>query len=429
MKVARIRSTEEMQCIKNTWRSEIYSFLMLQSEKISLSDVGVNCPRPVGLDTERLSDVLRTDPLNRFQFSVGSKGNSFVQIRLDDEMNSRLCEEWRNRVGHYMHSTNCGTLSFSDIGSLVRRPALLSEKLKDVLLTDPQHRFQITGDQVKLVKRAYVAARTRTSSANKCDMSLCSQDTDAGWTMVGSTKHGPMSHSKHTQSLSQPKPWTAPSKAAMRQPQPSSDALWMDSHAQPPENFAERQEQEGTQEYHSFDCSLQSEHHSTDLCSFAPNSREVVNIPSFLGPPGFNTVPPSLSSLFVESDASWMNELISQHQERDQQHHDSSAMGSSFVQGHGHAVSAGITTATVNPKKLMIENWFPLVFEGFPATIIESFVSQFIDEAYICANDLIVAQSLNQLSFEYLREEYGFKKGHYNRLMTSLADLIAKQAT
>jgi hypothetical protein len=130
-----------------------------------------------------------------------------------------------------------------------------------------------------------------------------------------------------------------------------------------------------------------------------------------------------------ESDASWMNELISQHQERDQQHHDSSAMGSSFVLGHGHAVSAGITTATVNPKKLMIENWFPLVFEGFPATIIESFVSQFIDEAYICANDLIVAQSLNQLSFECLREEYGFKKGHYNRLMTSLADLVAKQAT
>jgi hypothetical protein len=62
------------------------------------------------------------------------------------------------------------------------------------------------------------------------------------------------------------------------------------------------------------------------------------------------------------------------------------------------------------------------VFAGFPASLIESFTTQFSDEGFICVNDLIIANSLNQISFDYLKEEYGFKRGHYNRLMTSLEE-------
>lgn len=65
--------------------------------------------------------------------------------------------------------------------------------------------------------------------------------------------------------------------------------------------------------------------------------------------------------------------------------------------------------------------WFHTAFTGFPTPLVESFLEKFAEQGFVTLHDLYLAKSLDQLSFDYLKNEIGFKMGHYNRLFAALA--------
>ena len=75
----------------------------------------------------------------------------------------------------------------------------------------------------------------------------------------------------------------------------------------------------------------------------------------------------------------------------------------------------------MSPDRIWIRNWLPKIFDGFPSSIIDHFVSALAEEGMVSVQDLLTALELEQLTLAYLKE-IGIvcKLGHYNRLSSAL---------
>jgi hypothetical protein len=135
--------------LQDAWRNEIARYLSTQFTTASLSDIAVTVKRPVGLPSQTsLATLLQDDPLQRFAISgEGTSMRARRIFRVDDEEIREYVEEWRNSLAEYL-SMQSATVGLSDIGSNVARPSKLptSVKLIDVLKSDEQNRFNVSGE-------------------------------------------------------------------------------------------------------------------------------------------------------------------------------------------------------------------------------------------------------------------------------------------
>lgn len=439
------RSLEEQEVIKDTWRDDIYAYIKLHMRRFSVSQIGADVPRPAGLlkPTSKLLDVINSDPLQRFDFKFDRKDISHVGIKLNSEDLFQLCEEWRTQIAHYMFTNNAMSLSLSVIGTSVHRPSLLgsTKTLQEILIEDPLHRFKLTGLGLEiralLVKRKYFAApagcvlsdnvETVASHVGSTDSDSNSIASNENWKIVGSRQHtnstGVVIAAVPIATASvfggMPKKWSPASMG-------SKSVAWSTSTMPRDDNRNVTR-----------DVPLKSFLNMT-----AGNIQENS---TFAPPPGFDMTVPS------SSPPSWRgfnddvdgDDYLSSLSSLLDSSRTNGSIGEVANTGSDHicALSAVPQTDTldllkvashqpqaVDVKLLSLDIWLPEVYCGFPPELVRSFVKQFSEEGYICANDLIVANSLNELSFEYLKEEFeGFKKGHFNRLMSSLAEMVVNK--
>ena len=71
-----------------------------------------------------------------------------------------------------------------------------------------------------------------------------------------------------------------------------------------------------------------------------------------------------------------------------------------------------------------IEKWLLKEFYGNDPLLIQKFTDTFKEEGIVLVKDLVSLFKKPQLTYEYLKSEYGFKLGHYNRLIDSLTELV-----
>lgn len=79
----------------------------------------------------------------------------------------------------------------------------------------------------------------------------------------------------------------------------------------------------------------------------------------------------------------------------------------------------------LSPDGIWLSDWLPVVLHGFPAPLVQSLCEGLREDGLISVSDLLIAQSMNQLSFEYLRT-LGFKVGHFNRIVANLQKFTKK---
>jgi hypothetical protein len=130
-------------------------------------------------------------------------------------------------------------------------------------------------------------------------------------------------------------------------------------------------------------------------------------------PPGFTSMINSISTNSNTSEFKSTNSLSSlviQPQQQPPSHQLLPQLSSA---------SPVASISTIEQHKVLLKDWLPEVLDGFPSSLIDSFVQALQEDGFISVTDLTIAQSMDQLTFEYLRS-MGFKMGHFNRLITSL---------
>lgn len=74
-----------------------------------------------------------------------------------------------------------------------------------------------------------------------------------------------------------------------------------------------------------------------------------------------------------------------------------------------------------NSRTSTIASWLPEAFDGFPPSLVNTFVIALNDEGFVTVDDLIVAHESDLLGADYL-STLGFKRGHYSRLIKGLTN-------
>ena len=69
---------------------------------------------------------------------------------------------------------------------------------------------------------------------------------------------------------------------------------------------------------------------------------------------------------------------------------------------------------------MLLEVWFFLVFKGFDTSLISTFHESLKGEGFITVQDLLYAKEAGQLTITWLGQVAGFKQGHFNRLIKAL---------
>jgi hypothetical protein len=90
---------------------------------------------------------------------------------------------------------------------------------------------------------------------------------------------------------------------------------------------------------------------------------------------------------------------------------------------HSIPVTPAMPPAFCFSRHSELSHWLPVVYHGFPIPLIESFRLHLAEEGFLTVGDLLVAMDMAQLSLNYLAG-FGFKIGHYNRLITHLKQIV-----
>jgi hypothetical protein len=87
------------------------------------------------------------------------------------------------------------------------------------------------------------------------------------------------------------------------------------------------------------------------------------------------------------------------------------------------ALASPVVTSRATRLPTTLEDWLPIVFQGFPTALVSGFIRQLNEEGFLTVEDLQLAHGQGQLPLEYL-ESFGMKLGHFNRLMKGLQESL-----
>ena len=71
-----------------------------------------------------------------------------------------------------------------------------------------------------------------------------------------------------------------------------------------------------------------------------------------------------------------------------------------------------------------LDKWLIQQFMGYNMILVNKFIVTFNEEGIVLVKDLVSLFKKKQLTYEYLKSEFGFKVGHFNRLIDSLNEII-----
>ena len=155
------QSPREEDPVLEKYRVSLASYLYNQTTTISLNEINARFtpPPPPSSSlttpsqtspTQRLIDILRFDPENRFHM-IGEGHSNNIRIKLNykltEEETLALQNQWREQISNFLSNQN-SAISLSDIGANVVKPFQLpiTVKLLETLQTDLKERFILSGE-------------------------------------------------------------------------------------------------------------------------------------------------------------------------------------------------------------------------------------------------------------------------------------------
>eukprot|EP01038_Epipyxis_sp_PR26KG_P015104 gene15104-20322_t len=460
--------------LEEKWKDSMYQNLLQQEEAIEISILGAAIPRPKKLQNKsaKLIEVLRDDPNNRFLVNFNKGYGFYVRINpssLDNIKVKHFMEIWSSKVIECFEHTKRSNFELSELGALVSRPIQLDRAfhLKDLLVNDPKNRFVVNSVPnknifvVKLNKRgnhdANKATQNRYTSVGKVSHDATSMD---GWIEVIRGKS-----EKHKKSWGE-----LDSDVSLQNiPFDNVTSLSTPTNGSSPYLIGQR----GIKDYN---IQLHNEIAAADICQrsvwtsnndnqdqFAPDVTSPII--SELNQSGTSdslkgsTLPPGLLLLTQHRNENEMGVAIGSTFSMDWNSYSSSGtLGiSNQTDGSNKDVllyhdsqtknsldninsttsglenlsiyqpksvnQIGLTNQVPSGKDMLLMEWFNIVYHGFNNDLIRSFVDKLNDEGFLTIEDLLIAQSLGQLNFDFFKESIGFKIGHFNRLITYLGKL------
>lgn len=323
----------------------------------------MNVAKPKSLpSSEKIQDVLNSDSMKRFDISLHPhSGQIMVSLSLQgDEETERLCEEWRDNIASFLSTSGGSPLTTSILGGAVPRPQNLSRTVKfRDVVLADPSRFQVQG----FGDAVSVRLRNRKNNKKKPEE----------WTTVTSSRREFVQLASHSSSSS------------------SSGDTW----SRIPVAAAVM---------------------SVDSTTFNPQSSQSTSSSASNGTPPPPGLRQPFSNLSLGSNASIIK---------------SSEVGATRVTPNGgsNCSSSAATPPPAAPPSVTavaattLSDWFPVIFDGFSSTVIESFVALLNAEGFLTVDDLQLARDLAQLSLDYLQSVAGgFRMGHFNRLMKGLQE-------
>jgi hypothetical protein len=441
---------EALKVVVEDWKDNCHRFLK-PTQDLELCHLASEVPRPANVPRHcKLKDILRSDGTGRFQV-FGNPESLFVRrMQTPDEV-EELCERWRSRLATYMFKMNLKTMTLTEIGSAVSRPRQLyrNKGLLEVIQGDTLGRFRLSGEgnyiRVFFDKKAYLTTiQDSLSHAEDSENGMLqhsSGDTpDEGWTTVA---RPPKTTTPIAPPIGAGRVIVPPLGAAI--PHKDTFAARLKAGKPPglPEPVGARRENgslfspavQNTFEEPVVSYPVQSNAGVVGNGGWFPSvkpagedDRSKLPIldenphspfeayfgarPASMSP--FLSVPPTaVPPASAGSELAWMGIVDSP----------------SFLLDQPVSLGPDIPA---EPRKsdevsavdiqVTLKEWLPIVLSGFPENLIDSFVEKLGEEGFVLVQDLIIAQSMDQLSLDYLRE-FGFKLGHYNRLITALGSV------
>jgi hypothetical protein len=150
-------SENENTKLENVWYSKVFNYINSKKRPVLPSDLKKHVPRPAGLDCDvDVLAALKTDSKQRFVGVKTTRGPQLVSLRINEEEEEQMCEEWRVLIFNHLltsiNQSNNKCVEMSKLGQAIPHPWLLVRRatLQEVLRADPLKRFELegTGDDV-----------------------------------------------------------------------------------------------------------------------------------------------------------------------------------------------------------------------------------------------------------------------------------------
>ena len=465
---------------KEEWRKRIISHLLKQKVSVRLNTLGVSAKKPSFLPPKiKCSDVIRDDPLKRFQVTGTSGysnergkndgGSQFVSLSKDF-----LAEHWRLQIVRHMEAQGVDTLLLSDLGNVVPRPYMLPRQssLVDVITTDPLQRFYYTcKNDVRRVKLLSEEEKKVVFGESNAPTATSSPSSSSdGWTTVGEKPNVTKPHSLGAWGKKiNPKVYSPPpgldggdknseklnAGGAGRNGIVKSSVKIVDSPCVNAGQNGEDDRGEGA----VMDTVVTSVDIKKGVKDTVVDNGEEVKLDDAV-PNGEGDLLKEQQVLEVSLMESARNDLFDIQSSVPGLFSAFGDKSESYFQGghvdmelnYGlekdplHILSLGRMGDSVQmmvpspPQKLpvsppappglekasneriWIRDWLPKTFDGFPTSLVDQFANALEEEGMVSVQDLLTAQDLGQLTLSYFRDiGINCKLGHYNRLVWALS--------
>ena len=420
----------------------IEKFMMSNhKDYLSLSSVTYYVPKPKGLNEKfNFAEFFAGDLKKRFNIHERN-GASFVTLNISHEMIQQGLELWRVQIADFLANYR-QPVFLTNIGTSVCRPwpTSKSASMKDTLLTDPLGRFKLVGEgntiRVSLAKKPGPGKAIKTSSPT-----ITTGGPSAASGGIGAAHT--ITANEHRESNPVPQQYILPPNGGQKLDGDAVDSghgfnfhlgdsapldgsntllntspyinnfpqhpgMWSVEHSMmdsnrflPPCIFSE----EKTENFSPFHSQRVPESFFSGLACIVdsdagntPAERTNDTMSMFLG--GMAVSPPGLYS---------STEVATRPE----------SLGPASVPPPSTVIDTSNNAVAVAMQQIWLKDWLPVIFEGFSSSLIQSFCEALQDDGFVSVNDLLIAQRMDQLTFDYLRN-IGFKIGHYNRLITGL---------
>lgn len=429
---------------------------------LSLSSVTYYVPKPKGLNEKlNFAEFFSGDLKKRFNIHE-KNGASFVTLNISHEMIQQGSELWRVQIADFLANYR-QPVFLTNIGTSVYRPwpTSKSASMKDTLLSDPLGRFKLIGEgntiRVSLVKKqgqgkAFMAAsRTSSSStggsnpvpttggigaessstvkevqehipvpeqtilpstADLKNLSIQNDSQKVGGDAVVSGQNFNFKLDDSTALVMNTSPFDSNFSHHPRMWSVENSMVDSNSFLLPAGIFSGESEN-----FTSFHSPRAPESYFSGLGGIVDSDADGVpaNHPNDAMSMFFSNMtpsPPGLPSMFSSAEVSPRPDILGPTPV---------VPVPSPITSLDASNSAAAVAIPVPPvvQHVWLKDWLPVIFEGFSSSLIESFCEALQDDGFVSVNDLVIAQAMNQLTFDYLRN-IGFKIGHYNRLVTGL---------
>lgn len=447
--VARVLSPLEDDHYREIWRLRIIEFIVAQERRVSLSLIGSNTTKPFQLGGKaKLIEVLRTDPFNRFSLSsVTSNSEILVGLIPTDENVRIFCEKWRFQIAKYL-VTEQKSVYLTELGTKCSRPGLLPRgiSLQEVLAEDPLHRFKIVGTlnriKVKLVNKhgghsqsksfldnsthsmqstGSNSSKTEGGSDSSCDGMNNAGTSPTNFNILESM--GLFAPPRRSNSLSDFKADDDDvSSSIFNNFYPQKEMMPSNNlYSQVPINHSGIPR--GGESWSPFSLENQSQTFIDTGISLTRNvdsSFESIGAPPGLGYPRSQVWPKDSSALtHIFNVLGGNNGTCTSETSEEESSLPAREVCANTGPSAGTSLERNGDKYWSPTKHVWLQDWLPVIFEGFPDSMIDSFCANLTAEGFASVQDLIVANAMGQLTFEFLKD-YGFKIGHYNRLVTNI---------